>query len=53
MPVAHAQPALDFNFTIKSLRLDEDYHPSDSTRITTNFANLARGGTARRTCATP
>ena len=33
----------DFNFTIKSLSLDENYHPSDSTRITTNFANLARG----------
>tara|TARA_R110002124_G_scaffold214668_1_gene380653 strand:- start:908 stop:1882 length:975 start_codon:yes stop_codon:yes gene_type:complete len=33
----------DFTFTIKSIRLDEDYHPSDSTRITTNFANLARG----------
>lgn len=33
----------DFTFTIKSLSLDENYHPSDSTRITTNFANLARG----------
>ncbi|NOH99275.1 DUF1852 domain-containing protein [Vibrio sp. 99-70-13A1] len=33
----------DFNFTIKSLSLDENYHPSDNTRITTNFANLARG----------
>ncbi|MGR3958315.1 hypothetical protein BCT31_04070 [Vibrio lentus] len=33
----------DFNFTIKSISLDEDYRPSDSTRITTNFANLARG----------
>lgn len=53
MPVAHAQPnlaqsnlvqtGLDFTFTVKSLRFDEDYHPSDSTRITTNFANLARG----------
>jgi Domain of unknown function (DUF1852) len=35
--------AKDFTFTIKSLRFDEDYSPSDSTRITTNFANLARG----------
>src|SRR2546429_6936596 len=26
-----------------SIRFDENYHPSDSTRITTNFANLARG----------
>ncbi|MGF1696451.1 DUF1852 domain-containing protein [Vibrio lamellibrachiae] len=33
----------DFTFTVKSLSLDENYHPSDSTRITTNFANLARG----------
>jgi hypothetical protein len=33
----------DFTFSIKSICLDEDYHPSDSTRITTNFANLARG----------
>jgi hypothetical protein len=33
----------DFTFTIKSLSLDENYHPSDNTRITTNFANLARG----------
>jgi len=35
--------ANDFTFTIKSIRLDENYHPSNSTRITTNFANLARG----------
>lgn len=33
----------DFTFTIKSLHFDEDYTPGDSTRITTNFANLARG----------
>ncbi|KHD25461.1 hypothetical protein NM09_06980 [Vibrio caribbeanicus] len=33
----------DFNFTIKSISLDEHYQPADSTRITTNFANLARG----------
>jgi hypothetical protein len=30
-------------FSLKSIRFDEDYRPSDSTRITTNFANLARG----------
>jgi len=36
----------EFSFTLKSLRFDENYEPSDSTRITTNFANLARG--ARR-----
>ncbi len=33
----------DFKFAIKRLSFDEDYRPSDSTRITTNFANLARG----------
>ncbi len=33
----------DFTFSIKSICLDENYQPSDNTRITTNFANLARG----------
>jgi len=33
----------DFKFTIKSISFDENYHPSENTRITTNFANLARG----------
>nr|WP_086939859.1 DUF1852 domain-containing protein [Thaumasiovibrio occultus] len=33
----------NFTFSIKSIALDENYHPADSTRITTNFANLARG----------
>jgi 23S rRNA U2552 (ribose-2'-O)-methylase RlmE/FtsJ len=33
----------DFTFTIKRICLDENYHPSVNTRITTNFANLARG----------
>jgi hypothetical protein len=33
----------DFTFAIKSICFDEDYQPSDNTRITTNFANLARG----------
>ncbi|AZZ96179.1 MULTISPECIES: DUF1852 domain-containing protein [unclassified Pseudoalteromonas] len=33
----------EFTFTVKSLIFDEHYHPSDNTRITTNFANLARG----------
>ena len=33
----------DFTFSINSTYLDENYHPSDNTRITTNFANLARG----------
>jgi hypothetical protein len=30
-------------FKVKSICFDENYYPSDSTRITTNFANLARG----------
>ena len=33
----------DFTFTIKRSRFDENYNPSENTRITTNFANLARG----------
>ncbi|WP_298774338.1 DUF1852 domain-containing protein [uncultured Shewanella sp.] len=33
----------DVSFSIKRICLDENYHPSDNTRITTNFANLARG----------
>lgn len=33
----------DFKFSIKSIRFDEDYRPSENTRATTNFANLARG----------
>lgn len=34
----------EFTFNIKRTALDEDYRPAESTRITTNFANLARGG---------
>lgn len=33
----------EFTFNIKSISFDENYQPSDNTRITTNFANLARG----------
>lgn len=33
----------EFTFTIKRSRFDENYNPSENTRITTNFANLARG----------
>ena len=33
----------DFIFAIDSIAFDENYHPSDNTRATTNFANLARG----------
>lgn len=32
-----------FTFTLKSIAFDEDYRPAENTRITTNFANLARG----------
>lgn len=31
------------SFHLKSVCFDENYQPSDGTRITTNFANLARG----------
>lgn len=33
----------EFRFTLKSISFDENYNPSGNTRITTNFANLARG----------
>ncbi|PCD03485.1 hypothetical protein COC42_03665 [Sphingomonas spermidinifaciens] len=32
-----------FTFTVGSIPFDEEYRPADNTRITTNFANLARG----------
>jgi len=32
-----------FKFSLKSIPFDEDYRPANNTRITTNFANLARG----------
>ncbi|MCL7999249.1 DUF1852 domain-containing protein [Brucella sp. 21LCYQ03] len=37
----------NFTFSIKSSRFDEDYRPSENTRVTTNFANLARGKNRR------
>jgi hypothetical protein len=37
----------DFIFSIKSIAFSEDYRPADNTRITTNFANLARGESRR------
>ncbi|MES2829931.1 MAG: DUF1852 domain-containing protein [Bacteroidota bacterium] len=33
----------DFAFGLESTCLDENYQPSSQTRLTTNFANLARG----------
>jgi len=38
----------NFAFTIKNICLDENYQPSDNTRITTNFANLARGANRKQ-----
>lgn len=35
--------ASDFTFSITTTRFDEDYAPSETSRATTNFANLARG----------
>ena len=32
-----------FHCFVKTLRFDENYTPNQSTRLTTNFANLARG----------
>lgn len=37
----------DFTYSISSVCFDEQYQPGDSTRITTNFANLARGDNRR------
>ncbi|WP_298716581.1 DUF1852 domain-containing protein [uncultured Oceanisphaera sp.] len=33
----------DVKFAVNSIAFDENYQPADSTRATTNFANLARG----------
>ena len=33
----------EFDYAITTTHFDEDYSPSESSRITTNFANLARG----------
>ncbi|MCI1009250.1 DUF1852 domain-containing protein [Pseudomonas oryzihabitans] len=33
----------NLNYLIKKTQFDESYRPSENTRITTNFANLARG----------
>jgi hypothetical protein len=42
-PTGLATMADEFTFSISTTRFDEDYCPSESSRITTNFANLARG----------
>ena len=33
----------DLTFSLNSITFDESYQPLDGTRLTTNFANLARG----------
>ncbi len=38
----------EFTFRIKSTCFDENYQPADDTRITTNFANLARGASRQQ-----
>jgi hypothetical protein len=35
-------------FTLKSIVFDENYQPSEGTRATTNFANLARGNSRQQ-----
>lgn len=40
--------ANEFAYRITTTAFDEDYTPSDSSRLTTNFANLARGEHRRR-----
>lgn len=40
---ANSPPRPDFTFSIDTFIFDEDYQPSEKTRLTTNFANLARG----------
>lgn len=37
-----ASMSQNFSFAIRTIRFDEDYTPAENTRITTNFANLAR-----------
>ena len=37
----------DLEYSIRSIRFDENYLPLDGTRATTNFANLARGNRRR------
>lgn len=38
----------EFNFSLKRTCFNENYHPADSTRLTTNFANLARGASRQQ-----
>src|SRR5699024_1632179 len=38
-----ADPMTPVTFSIEKTRFDENYRPPGNTRLTTNFANLARG----------
>lgn len=38
----------ELTFSIRSTGFDENYQPADNTRLTTNFANLARGESRRQ-----
>lgn len=40
--------ANDITFSIRTTRFDEDYAPAENSRVTTNFANLARGDGRQR-----
>jgi hypothetical protein len=40
-------PHPNLTFALTTQRFDEDYQPCPATRLTTNFANLARGATAK------
>ncbi|WP_348731173.1 DUF1852 domain-containing protein [Rheinheimera texasensis] len=40
---AQIHTATDLTFSIERQPFNEDYQPADHTRLTTNFANLARG----------
>src|SRR5690606_33317024 len=43
----HVTMEKDLGFSVSRISFDENYVPSDNTRITTNFANLARGENRR------
>lgn len=44
--------ANDITFSISTTRFDEDYAPAEGSRVTTNFANLARGEGRQRNLRT-
>lgn len=37
----------EFLYTVDSIPFDENYRPAEATRLTTNFANLARGASRK------